>query len=220
MEKNTYRQRFTLIEMLIVVGIASLLFALLGPAFTRMTQSNAVEKHASGLKLGMERARAIAVAHKRYVALLFPCNVTDEAKPHYKFQRGGFKLAYVTQDTNGSYIFDGATEDSDWTNRGNNAFITALHTDNDNSKISSEKPFDNFTKEPTGFSDKLHDVISVPYDADGNTCTCRGIIFSPYGNIVMPGEDIEFYLYITGIDVSDCVKLRLNKLSGKVEFVE
>ena len=49
---------------------------------------------------------------------------------------------------------------------------------------------------------------------------CRGIIFTPYGNVIMSGDEVEVYFYITGIDVNDCVKLRLNKLSGKVEYVE
>ena len=90
MKKNIKRQNFTLIEMLVVIGIAGLLFTLMGPAFSRMTRGNAVESHASGLKLGMERARALAVSQRRYAAVLLPCNVTNKDHAHYNFQRGGF----------------------------------------------------------------------------------------------------------------------------------
>ena len=69
MTEKRYRQRFTLIELLVVMGIAALLFALLGPAFRMMTKGNAVERCAGGLKLGMERARAVAIANRRAVAL-------------------------------------------------------------------------------------------------------------------------------------------------------
>ena len=223
MKKIRYRQRFTLIEMLVVIGIAGLLFALLGPAFTRMTQSNAVEQHASGLKLGMERARALAVSNRRYVALVLPYGETEPEKTHYHFQRGGFKLVYVDTDSDANYNFDGVVSDSDWTNRGKNAFLTAIalssqKKDVEDKKIIKENPFDNFSKEPVGFS-TLYAVSGVPDGSDG-ICSCRGIIFTPYGNALVSGDDVEMYFYITGIDVGDCVKVRLNKLSGKVEYVE
>ena len=218
MKKTRYIQRFTLIEMLVVVGIAGLLFALLGPAFTRMTQSNAVEQHASGLKLGMERARALAVSNRRYVALLLPYGA-DETKPVYKFQRGGFKYGYISISSEGSYSFDGVVDDAEWKNRGNNAFLTAVDNTK-NKNLSAEKPLDNFEKEPTGFS-KLYAVSNVPASNEGTEkISCRGIIFTPYGNVLIPGDDNEIYFYITGIDVDDHVKVRLNKLSGKVEYVE
>ena len=218
MKKTRYIQRFTLIEMLVVVGIAGLLFVLLGPAFTRMTQSNAVEQHASGLKLGMERARALAVSSRKNVALLLPYGAND-TKPVYKFQRGGFKYGYISIDSEGSYSFDGVVDGAEWKNRGNNAFLTAVDNVKDKN-LSAEKPLDNFEKEPTGFS-KLHAVSNVPASNEGTEkISCRGIIFTPYGNVLIPGDDNEIYFYITGIDVDDCVKVRLNKLSGKVEYVE
>ena len=218
MTEHTYRQRFTLIEMLIVVGIASLLFALLGPAFTRMTQSRAVEQHASGLKLGMERARARAIAQRRYVALLLPHSVTTATDPHYNYQRGGFKIGFITNGSENSYVFDGVVDSAEWTNRGNNAFLTAVANQKD-ANLSSEKPLESdfIQKEPTGFSTFLHTVSNVPSGPD-KVISTRAIIFSPYGNVIMPGDDTEIYFYITGLDVNDCIKLRLNKLSGKVEY--
>ncbi len=219
MKKTRYIQRFTLIEMLVVVGIAGLLFALLGPAFTRMTQSNAVEQHASGLKLGMERARALAVSNRKNVALLLPYGETNKENAVYNFQRGGFKFGYIAISSEGNYSFDGVVDDAEWKNRGNNAFLTAV--DNANKEtLSSEKPLDDFDKEPTGFS-RLYAVSDVPASSEGNEkISCRGIIFTPYGNVLIPGDDNEIYFYITGIDVDNRIKVRLNRLSGKVEYVE
>ena len=130
MKKIRYRQRFTLIEMLVVIGIAGLLFALLGPAFTRMTQSNAVEQHASGLKLGMERARALAVSQRRYVALLLPDKkINDTVVDKYRY--GGFRYAYVTEDDTSenptagdaakcSFFLEGWIPGEEWSNNGRN----------------------------------------------------------------------------------------------------
>ena len=219
MTEHTYRQRFTLIEMLIVVGIASLLFALLGPAFARMTQSRAVDQHASGLKLGMERARAVAVAQRRFVALLLPYGSAANTDPHYNYQRGGFKISFIANSAENSYVFDGVVDSADWTNRGKNAFLTAVDNQKDKN-LSSEKPLESdfMQKEPTGFSSFLHTVSNVPTSPGGVLISTRAIIFSPYGNAIMPGDDTEIYFYITGLDVNDCIKLRLNKLSGKVEY--
>ena len=114
MKKSIKRQNFTLIEMLVVIGIAGLLFTLMGPAFSRMTRGNAVESLASGLKLGMERARALAVSQRRSVAVLLPNKVSDKEKAHYNFQRGGFLLGFVTQNNSGDYVFDGVIPDADW----------------------------------------------------------------------------------------------------------
>lgn len=216
MTKKTHIQRFTLIELLVVIGIAGLLFVLMGPAFQNMIRSNAVERHASGLKGGMERARALAVSGRRYAALLLPYGEDDNGKEHYNFQRGGFRLGYVIQNSSGAFEFDGLAGDSEWQNRGEMAYLTALTTES-NTVLSSEKPMENFTKEPKGLS-TLFNVPDVP--SGGSTCACRALVFSPYGSVVAPGDASELYFHVTGVDVDNRIVLRLNKFSGKVEYVD
>ena len=64
-------------------------------------------------------------------------------------------------------------------------------------------------------------MSNVPASNEGTEkISCRGIIFTPYGNVLIPGDDNEIYFYITGIDVDNRIKVRLNRLSGKVEYVE
>jgi len=213
------RRHFTLIEMLVVIGIAGLLFALIGPAFNRMTRGNDVESHASGLKLGMERAASLAASSRRYVAVLLPYGITTPTDPVYKYQRGGYRLAYVTQSGSGAYTFDGWLPDSEWRNPGQEAYLVeiiegtagtpAIAKNNTSDKMTDAA----FSKAVEG-TKFFNDITGVP------SGSCKGIIFSPYGNAVVSSSDTELKFYITGTNFYDRVALRLNVLSGKVEFVD
>ena len=221
MNKNTYRQRFTLIEMLIVVGIASLLFALLGPAFNRMTRGNAVDAHAAGLKLGIERARVLAISSRRYTALLLPSREKEDSSG-YNYQRGGFRLAYVTEDGSGSYKFDQWIPDTDWTNRGKGAYLMEIAaTSNGSPKRSAYENSTDIVLHETVFDSKingeetLYNVSKIPEKVD----ICRALIFSPFGDIRVDSDEVELYFYITGEQKVNFLEIRLNKLTGKVEFV-
>ena len=224
MKKTRYIQRFTLIEMLVVVGIAGLLFALLGPAFTRMTQSNAVEQHASGLKLGMERARALAASNRRYVALLLPDALPDTHKL-YNFQRGGFRIGFVTLEGDDAK-FDGWVSGNDWENKtspDNNAFLTAV-SNLRKKELTETNLLDKFAESFKEDGKCLLTAKGVSYDEEnpGSTINCRAIVFSPYGNVILhkDNKDVEIYFYITSAEVANCIQLRLNKLSGKVEYMD
>ena len=227
MTEHTYRQRFTLIEMLIVVGIASLLFALLGPAFTRMTQSRAVEQHASGLKLGMERARAIAVSQRRFVALLLPNALSSKDHKRYNFQRGGFRIGFVTFEGEG-VKFDGWVSGTDWENKTSpdrNAFLTAVSSERKKDLSKANNLLDDFDKSFTEDTNCLLEATGVSFDETdltNPTITCKAIVFSPYGNVILhkDNKDVEIFFYITSAEVANCIQLRLNKLSGKVEYMD
>ena len=212
------RRHFTLIEMLVVIGIAGLLFALIGPAFNRMTRGNAVESHASGLKLGMERASSLAAASRRYVALLLPNGITDTSKDAYKYQRGGYRLAYVTLNDSGAYTFDGWLPDSEWQNRGGDAYLYSVSRASSISKPSKKITEDDYktaiTVDP---SNVLYDV-SLPNGGGPG----KAVVFSPFGDARTPSAEVELIFLIAGVNTSetDYVTIRLNTLSGKVEFVD
>ena len=60
----------------------------------------------------------------------------------------------------------------------------------------------------------LYDV-SVP-----GMGSCRAVIFTPYGDAKVAADSVEIKFYVTGINLADRLVIRLNKLTGKVEFVE
>ena len=217
--KKRIIQKFTLIEVLVVVGIASLLFALAGPAFNRMTRGNMVERHASGLKLGMEQARAVAVSTRKHTAILLPDRVTSSTDPRYKFQRGGYRLAHVSVNGTGVYAWQSWIPDADWTNNGRReAFLMDVTRGTVDSSLVKETSTDvvedaDYSKQLSG-AGLLYDV-SVP-----GMGSCRAVIFTPFGDAKVAADSVEVKFYVTGINLADRLVIRLNKLTGKVEFVE
>ena len=230
MTEHTYRQRFTLIEMLIVVGIASLLFALLGPAFTRMTQSRAVEQHASGLKLGMERARAIAVAQRRYVAMLLPDKkITNDANID-KFRHGGYRLAFVTQDVSNiptaidsskGFSFDSWIAEEEWRNSGKGkAHLVGISTTN--SPSPALMPEETQITEDYEVEFKNKSTLSkLSMDISGAKEEFACLLFTPNGDVkTAVDSDSELYFWVCSEFFYNQQKIRLNKINGKVEYVE
>jgi type II secretory pathway pseudopilin PulG len=229
MKKTRYNQRFTLIEMLIVVGIASLLFALLGPAFTRMTQSNAVERHASGLKLGMERARALAVSQRRYVAMILPDSTTGDSNVD-KYRYGGYRLAFVTQDVSDiptsvdpskGFSFDSWIAEDEWRNSGKGkAHLVGISIAE--SAVLMEEDTKISEDYNTEFKNKaVLSTIDVDISGSGSIKTFACLLFSPYGDIKTASDsDSELYFWVCSEFFYNRLKIRLNKINGKVEYVE
>lgn len=211
------RRRFTLIEVLVVIGIAGLLLTLIGPAFNRMTRGNDVENHASGLKQGMERASSLAAASRRYVALLLPNKIdsSNKSKEAYPYQRGGYRLGYVTQGNSGTYTLDGWIPDSEWRNRSRGAYLYSVSKVSSIKKPTAKVKEDDYESEVAGASSLLHEIQD-----DG--CSYLAVIFSPYGDVRTPASETELIFLVAGVNTteSDYMALRLNTFSGKVEFVE
>ena len=219
-KKETLRREFTLVEMLIVVGIASLLFTLVIPAFSRMMQGSRVEHCASNIKLGMERARAKAVSGRRYIAMVLPHGVSSRSRADYDFQRGGYRLFYVSIGSNGTFTCDGVVPEMTWSNRSNEAYLVAVS--DEQKKISDYKTAkvgDSNTKEKIIDSGFLHTVSGLPVGGSASPVSLPGLIFSPYGDIRANTDQTELYFYVCGTDKDDMLCLRMNKITGKIEYV-
>ncbi len=67
-------RQFTLIELLLVIGIMILIMGLTVPSFRRMASGNAVNASARMLAGQLNLARAAAIAEQRYIAIIMPGN--------------------------------------------------------------------------------------------------------------------------------------------------
>ena len=65
-------RQFTLIELLLVIGIMILIMGLTVPSFRRMASGNAVNASARMLAGQLNLARAAAIAEQRYIAIIMP----------------------------------------------------------------------------------------------------------------------------------------------------
>ncbi len=65
-------RQFTLIELLLVIGIMILIMGLTVPSFRKMASGNAVNASARMLTGQLNLARAAAIAEQRYIAIIMP----------------------------------------------------------------------------------------------------------------------------------------------------
>ena len=100
---HEYKKRFTLIELLAVIGVGILLTALAVPAFRSLTQSDRVAEGAADIKNALERARVRAVNERCHVAVILPNGAVSAALQPYRL--GGCRLAYVEKTVSGEYAF-------------------------------------------------------------------------------------------------------------------
>ena len=211
MKARGIRHRFTLIELLTVIGIASVVMALALPAFTRMISGNKVDEMAGRLKLGLEQAQSIAATENRYVALLLPNGnntaVTDSEARRNRL--GGFRPAFVKRD-NTTYTFDRWVDGYDWKNapeQNVDAAVLArvLNTISDLPQISAEVSTRAEAAVP-GESDKIgiagcagnttdafgsSGLKELASNSIGAAASPVAVIFNPRGGI-MNGNDLYF----------------------------
>ena len=63
---------FTLVEILVVVGIMMLLMAIALPAFDAMTSGSGVKAGGRGIAQALKLSRSYSISNRQYVALVFP----------------------------------------------------------------------------------------------------------------------------------------------------
>ncbi len=72
------KKPFTLIELMVVVGIAGLLMTVAIPSFNKILKGNGTDNAAAALKLAIEQAQAKAVSSRKDVALIIPNSTKDK----------------------------------------------------------------------------------------------------------------------------------------------
>ena len=214
------KNRFTLIEMLAVVAIASILIALITPAVQSLLFGSRVDQYTSSFKLGMERTQSKAVAARKYVAMILPAfhnAAPDAVKPYCK---GGYRLAYVKKDGS-SFEFSSWIED--WKNPNDGAMLVSIEDTEADAKNPPSVP------SATAFS-KLDKVSGLPSTDLGNACETdhQALIFSPYGGLT--GHDRVLYLTFTEakadgstyiLDNPDnYLVLKLNPVTGRISYFD
>ena len=130
--------RFTLVELLVVICIASLLMGVVLPAFNRMVTGSAVDRLASNLKLRLERAQSHAASSRRHVAVVLPHGdvsgwSSDEVvrKKLKNAALGGSRICYVDEVSTDDYssVFSRWVPDEDWNTPERGAVVIALCSD-------------------------------------------------------------------------------------------
>ena len=245
---NKRHNKFTLVELLVVICIASLLMGLVLPAFNRMVTGSAVDRLASNLKLRLERAQSHAASSRRHVALLLPNGSDWSNENRVKNARlGGSRMCYVdnvqvvgaTGDTE-EYVSDFKrwVSDEDWTTPERGALLIALSSTD---PVKSDGTLDivNYIKHNNentsnilngsgkGKPLKKVQAIKFPDKTEAVTVDEAAVIFSPKGGI---RSSADVYLVVAeavsdgnnvlypGGQINNFRVLKINRLTGKVEY--
>ena len=228
--------KFTLVELLVVICIASLLMGVVLPAFNRMVTGSAVDRLASNLKVRIERARSQAAASNRHVALILPHGSNSEwSDPAAQAARlGGSKMCFVRY-SDYSGIFESWVQDDEWSTPERGAFLVGAYDDNSTLTAgSAQSTTANDGKESKMVSDggnaaekPLKDITGIPSVVSGAN---SALIFSPQGKmcsskdvylIIAEGrldDEKLFYPGGNGSGSYNWLGLKINHFTGKVEY--
>lgn len=230
---------FTLVELLVVIGLASLLFGIVLPAFSRMVTGSAVNRLASNLKLRLARAQSHAASSRGHVALLLPNGATSVwTKSNEQAARlGGSRMCYVdwNVDTHKA-AFKAWVPDDDWTEPDRGAFLIRATSSASNvaaegsaqtilTNAGRDTLLDNSSADESKPLKDLTGALSGSSTADPVNCA---VVFGPKGN-VRTTEDL--YLVIAegavngtslvfpgGGGAYNCRALKVNHVTGRVEY--
>jgi type II secretory pathway pseudopilin PulG len=226
MKKHSNKQKFTLIEMIAVVAIASILIAVFVPAFNKMMFGSKVDQAASNFKLGLEVAQSRAIASRKYVAMIIPLKIDDSnLKTNMKkYCMGGYRLAYVKK-SGSEYKFVSWVPDSSWRNPDDGARLVRIDTGKNWNSDVTDLANDKLPQDASKLSDYFDfaisknsgdknpvDVSDIPSAADGDEeedirtwddINRQAVIFSPYGGVMNSSDDLKplrFYFTETKVD--------------------
>lgn len=231
--------KFTLVELLVVICIASLLMGVVLPAFNRMVTGSAVDRLASNLKLRLERAQSQAASSRRHVALILPHgNTTTWTDSQEQAARlGGSRMCYVDWNPELSEAtFRSWVPDEEWSTPERGAYLVRV-TDQVSGIAAEGSP------QPTGTNSGLNTLINHGSAGDdakplknvigtlspsstSSPVNCA-IVFSPNGNV---RSSADVYLVVAeamsdgaalifpGGAAYNFRALKINRVTGKVEY--
>jgi len=166
------KRNYTLVELLVVIGIIGILFGIALPAFNRLTQGNKVTAAARNLNTAISQARSLAIMQRQYVALLLPTSASGLPSSYF-FK--SYRLCYVTYDGS-TYKFSKWTDDGVWRFFPAGAIIADVSASQVWPATSAATPlWDGFT-----------DVTTVDCSdvGAGASLTIKSVVFTPYGKAV------------------------------------
>ena len=232
--------RFTLVELLVVICIASLLMGVVLPAFSRMVTGSAVDRLASNLKLRLEQARSHAASSRRHVALVLPhgtASTWTDAKEQAA-RLGGSRMCYVNWNSDDhTAAFQRWVPAEDWSQPERGAYL--LRVTRNVSDIAAAGSAQNIgtnsgieTLIYSGSGDAsdnkpLKDITGTLSPGSTFSPVNSAIVFSPDGNIrstadvyLVIGEAMNnnSTLVFPGGAVYNFRVLKINRITGKVEY--
>ena len=212
-----YKRSFTLVELLAVIAIAGVLLGLLAPAFGRMLTGGKLDECAHNIRLGLELAQSHAVSSRKYVAVIFLKESSDDNLKQYCF--GGYRLAYVKKDGD-NWKFDAWVKNEPWRNPADGAMLVGVVK----SRSKTAADLNLGSAAPSTFENPDVEIKEIPSDEKVSAHTA--IVFSKLGGVAKGVEPLYFIVTEGKVDgstyeygnVDDCLIVKLNPITGRVAF--
>jgi Tfp pilus assembly protein FimT len=155
---------FTLIEIIVVVGIMALLMAVTMPAFSSMMKGAGVEGAARNICQVLKMARSFAINNREYVAVVMPNKGLNDT-----YHNRAYKICIV----DGSNTFKRWVQGEKWNFLPNGVAIMYITTKDPKSTTPTLNDFSNT------------DITNVNCEdiGAGETETLKGVVFKPNGKI-------------------------------------
>ena len=238
---NRRHNKFTLVELLVVICIASLLMGVVLPAFSRMVTGSAVDRLASNLKLRLEQARSHAASSRRHVALVLPhgtASTWTDAKEQAA-RLGGSRMCYVNWNSDDhTAAFQSWVPAEDWSQPERGAYLlrvtrnasdiaaagSAQNIGTSSSSIemliysgsgdaSDNKPLKDITGTLSPGSTSFHGNSAVVFSPNGNIRSTADVYL-----VIGEAKNNNSTLVFPGGAVYNFRVLKINRITGKVEY--
>ncbi len=221
------RRYFTLLELMVVLVLASMLMLIALPAFESIISGNAVKASSSHVGSLIQLGRQYAISQRRPVAIVMPGDEGTSIPEEHKFRV--VRLAYIEKTSSGTYDFVDWVPASKWLYMPVGALIMEVDQDigiQDNVTYSNN-PMDNGATT----IDKVD--LSAALGGNASIDNVRCIIFASTGRIIGNGLHVTIgeaafangYWIIkraadtpTNISSANQVNLELNRFTGHHVF--
>ncbi len=202
MKKNEMKKnKFTLLELLVVMGLCVIMLAISAPAFLSLSKGQSVEIAARTIGSELNAARSYAITHKENVALIIPTTESLLSKHPYK----SYRACIVYR---GSYNFKEWISGEKW------EFLPAgtAVIDIDGSYGYNTGNFDNAT-----------DVDNVPNTfGPGTVNNVKSVVFLPTGINVRASSNIvvgSSAILESGVSsTSNQITIEIGTYTGKISY--
>ncbi len=222
-------RRYTLVEILIVVGLMAVLMGIAMPAFTKMAKGSGITVAQRNLSAKINAARSYAITKRAYVALVFVTNDNTPAgivPDNVRYSQ--YRPAIVTYDTaSSSYVFSKWVDGEPWEPM---PAGTVFGGDKDTATTPPKvkTALNASTTDTTVKSCDFQDASNSSTAKIADIANC--LIFKPYGTTSRVGNEFTMWIWEGALKIQgpteqpiitndkNYVKISVNPFTGKLKF--